>query len=563
MSSPSVRGVELNTQTLEQAAQQWRFAADSIPQLICLVDREGRVLRANRTIERWQLGKVGAVRGLTLHDILHKHCADADCPLRLFWPRTTAALATNRRAQYECFDPVLGRHFQVRTELPVRATLQEGAAEDFFALITVDDIAGSGTLGRNAMQASPECLAGEAQKQLRMQKAQAHFADILDKTPVVTAMADANGALYYINAAGRKLFALDDDDDLSGMTLLNCQAASAVERIAGEALPSAERDGVWSGDSVLLSRDGRQVHTYLTLVAHRDARGELEGFSLLARDMSEWLRIEEALRLTQIQLSRLAAQHLTIQETERRRIAVDLHDGLGQTLSLVKLSIEEAASSFASRASDSVVKALERLTPQVKTALAELRRISMNLRPSTLDDLGIVATLSWYFREFEAACPGMKVERAITAKESEVPNPLKIAIFRIVQEATSNALKHARADAIKVSLASAGGHIELSIEDNGCGFDPASVAEHRDFNHGVGLQSMKERAELSGGRYDLRSVPAKGTRIRVQWPLTESQERAGESTYMPLIAELRKPFESGIRESFSACLACIRRFEDR
>jgi signal transduction histidine kinase len=313
---------------------------------------------------------------------------------------------------------------------------------------------------------------------------------------------------------------------------------------------------------MLLGRDGREVRAYLTLIAHRDREGDLEGFSLLARDMSEWLRVEEALRVTQIQLSRLSAQHLTIQETERRRIAVDLHDGLGQTLSLVKLSIEEATSSLASRASEQVVKALARLRPQVKSALAELRRISMNLRPSTLDDLGIVATLSWYFREFEAACPGMRIERDITAKESEVPNPLKIAIFRIVQEATSNALKHAKADGIKVSLASAGGHLDLLIEDNGRGFDPASVAEHRDFNHGMGLQSMKERAELSGGRYEFQSAPGKGTRIHVQWPLTETFDRAGEAMYMPLIADLRKSgFEGGMRDSFSACLACIRRFE--
>jgi signal transduction histidine kinase len=78
----------------------------------------------------------------------------------------------------------------------------------------------------------------------------------------------------------------------------------------------------------------------------------------------------------------------------------------------------------------------------VKSALAELRHIAMNLRPSTLDDLGIVATLAWYFREIEAACPNVNLELDVGVKESEVPEVLKIAIFRIVQEASSNALKH-------------------------------------------------------------------------------------------------------------------------
>jgi PAS domain S-box-containing protein len=536
----------MNAEALEPAAQ-WECAADSMPQLICLVDREGRVLRANRTLERWELGDVESARGCDLHDVLHKRCRDAGCPLRSFWARTVTALAKGRRDEWDAWDPVLGRHLQIRMHLPVRATPEQGPS-DFFALVTLDDV--------TAARALSESIEGEAQK------VQSHFLAILDKTPVVTAMAHPNGELFYLNPAGRALLALENDDDLSGMTLLSCQAASCRCRIAGEAMPAVEREGVWSGDSVLLGRDGREVRAYLTLIAHRDREGDLEGFSLLARDMSEWLRVEEALRVTQIQLSRLSAQHLTIQETERRRIAVDLHDGLGQTLSLVKLSIEEATSSLASRASEQVVKALARLRPQVKSALAELRRISMNLRPSTLDDLGIVATLSWYFREFEAACPGMRIERDITAKESEVPNPLKIAIFRIVQEATSNALKHAKADGIKVSLASAGGHLDLLIEDNGRGFDPASVAEHRDFNHGMGLQSMKERAELSGGRYEFQSAPGKGTRIHVQWPLTETFDRAGEAMYMPLIADLRKSgFEGGMRDSFSACLACIRRFE--
>ena len=547
MKSRSNKGMAMNAEVLEPAAQ-WECAADSMPQLICLVDREGRVLRANRTLERWELGNVESVRGLELHDVLHKQCGDPGCALRSFWARTVAALAKGTRNECDAWDRVLGRHLQIRTHLPVRTTPQQDTSEDFFALVTVDDV--------TAAHAPNESTEGEAQK------VQSHFLAILDKTPVVTAMAHPNGELFYVNPAGRTLLGLENDDDLSGMTLLSCQASSCRSRIADEAMPAVEREGVWSGDSVLLGRDGREVRAYLTLIAHRDREGDLEGFSLLARDMSEWLRVEEALRVTQIQLSRLSAQHLTIQETERRRIAVDLHDGLGQTLSLVKLSIEEATSSLASRTSENVIMTLERLRPQVKSALAELRRISMNLRPSTLDDLGIVATLSWYFREFEAACPGIRIERDITAKESEVPNPLKIAIFRIVQEGTSNALKHAKADGIKVSFASVGGHIDLLIEDNGRGFDPASVAEHRDFNHGMGLQSMKERAELSGGRYEFRSAPGNGTRIHVQWPLAATCERAGEATYMPLIAELRRSgFEGGMRDTFSACLACIRRFE--
>jgi signal transduction histidine kinase len=239
-------------------------------------------------------------------------------------------------------------------------------------------------------------------------------------------------------------------------------------------------------------------------------------------DRSEWIRTEEALRITRNELWRLSAEHLAIQETERRRIAAELHDGLGQTLTLLKVSLEEAVSAASGGAGPQAAKTLGQLIPQVKSALEELRRVSTNLRPSTLDHLGIVATLSWFFREFDAASPGMKLERDIQVTEADVPEMLKIAIFRIVQEAAGNVLKHARADRIKVRLSNASGALELSIEDNGQGFDPVAASGNHDFNHGIGLRSMKARAELSGGRYELQSAPGEGTRISVLWPSAAS-----------------------------------------
>jgi PAS domain S-box-containing protein len=551
----------MNIEMLERIKHQWQFAADSMPQLICLVDRAGRVMHANRTLERWKLGEVEGVRGVDLHDVVHTRCSDPGCYLRLFWRRTATALAKDRRAECDVWDPLLKRHFEIRTQMPVQ---EEGAdSEDFFAVVTIDDVTeskASEDQSRRTTQILNRRVEHEEQKRAEAEKVQSHLLTILDKTPVFTAMADRTGALFYLNSAGRTLMALEDQEALSGLTLIECQAPGARTRIAAEALPVAERDGVWSGDSVLFSRDGREIMSYLTLIAHRDEHGRLEGYCLLGRDMSEWVRTEEALRVTQNQLWRLSAQHLTIQESERRRIAVDLHDGLGQTLSLVKLSIDMAARSVSAGASGKVAATLERLGPTVKSALAELRRISMNLRPSTLDDLGILATLSWYFREFETVCPNMNLERDIRVKECDVPELLKIAIFRIVQEATSNALKHAKADRIKVCLEGAGGSLELSIEDNGQGFDPDAAASRRDFSHGLGLQSMKERAELSGGAYEFKSAPGQGTRIRVRWPALQAAKHELAAETQALVQTVGMlPFpDQEMPDRYSACLACMR-----
>src|SRR5689334_13108375 len=100
----------MNVGMLERIKRQWQFAADAMPQLICLVDGEGRVRHANRTLERWNLGEVEGVRGVALHELMHKGCSDQDCYLRLFWRRTAAALAQDRRAECDVWDPLLKRH---------------------------------------------------------------------------------------------------------------------------------------------------------------------------------------------------------------------------------------------------------------------------------------------------------------------------------------------------------------------------------------------------------------------------------------------------------------------
>ena len=217
-------------------------------------------------------------------------------------------------------------------------------------------------------------------------------------------------------------------------------------------------------------------------------------------------------------MRRLAAQHLTIQETERRRIAADLHDGLGQSLSLLKLAIQEVLRQTRAGVQPNAVDSVKKLIPKVENAMDELHRVAMDLRPSTLDDLGILPTLSWFVREFEAVNLKTRIEKHISVGEKDVPEPLKIAIFRILQEAVNNAVKHSDADCVRVSLHNGGDVLAFSIEDNGKGFDPDALEIREDARRGLGLQSMKERAELSGGSYTVNSAVGQGTKVCVWWP---------------------------------------------
>lgn len=218
-------------------------------------------------------------------------------------------------------------------------------------------------------------------------------------------------------------------------------------------------------------------------------------------------------------VNRMAGQLLSIQESERKRIASDLHDGLGQSLTMIKLALAATVRQLASGAITDAAESLQRLNQKAHEAMEELRRVSMDLRPPMLDDLGVLATLTWLFRELEAACPGMRVEKDFSVQESNIPGTLKITIFRITQEATSNVIKHSKADRVRVSLSRSGDALHLSVVDNGVGFDQAGVSIRSGSDRGLGLLNMKERASLSGGVCTMDSRAGKGTQIRVSWKL--------------------------------------------
>jgi signal transduction histidine kinase len=220
----------------------------------------------------------------------------------------------------------------------------------------------------------------------------------------------------------------------------------------------------------------------------------------------------------QTELRWMASMLLSVQESERRRIAADLHDGLGQSLTVIKLALAESEQLLASGSINEASESLRRLKLRAHEALEEVRHVAMDLRPPMLDDLGILPTLSWFFRELESVCQGITVEKDFNLLESHIPGKLKITIFRIIQEATSNIVKYANADLVRVRLGRTDDALHFSIEDNGDGFDPGEVAIRNGSDRGLGLLSMKERASLSGGDYRMDSVCGEGTRICISWP---------------------------------------------
>jgi signal transduction histidine kinase len=142
----------------------------------------------------------------------------------------------------------------------------------------------------------------------------------------------------------------------------------------------------------------------------------------------------------------------------------------------------------------------------------------MGLRPSTLDDIGISETIYWFCQQFEDIYKNIRIQQLIEVEENQIPEALKTVIFRVLQESLNNVAKHSKADCVQVSLLQQGEIVELVVEDNGIGFDPQGHVRQSARTKGFGLASMRERTELSGGRFTIQSAPGQATRICAVWP---------------------------------------------
>ena len=221
----------------------------------------------------------------------------------------------------------------------------------------------------------------------------------------------------------------------------------------------------------------------------------------------------DELHEARVKLRALSAAVIAAQEEERRRISRELHDDTAQTLTSLLLyarALEEGEVAPATRA------ALAELREEVGTSLDGVRRLARELRPSSLDDLGLVPALEGYTREFGRR-GGLPVRFQSAYGGERLPAHVELALYRIAQEALTNAAKHAGATQAEVWLVREPGAVTLSVRDNGQGFAAEDAPAARS---GMGLFSMRERAELAGGALTIRSAPGEGTLVEARVPIS-------------------------------------------
>lgn len=210
-------------------------------------------------------------------------------------------------------------------------------------------------------------------------------------------------------------------------------------------------------------------------------------------------------------------QLILAQENERKRVASELHDGISQSIGFVKYKIEAGAAGLAKQNPDLDLGVFDAAVDELKQIVNEIRRISSNLAPSMLEDFGLNVALDWLCKEFKNHNRELEVISTASIDESETPAALKLAIYRIVQESLNNVAKHASATRVDVSLMTTEKGIRLTIADNGRGYENQDESHDFSMPSGLGLRSMRERVELTGGDFKFESEPGQGFVIRAKW----------------------------------------------
>ena len=340
--------------------------------------------------------------------------------------------------------------------------------------------------------------------------AAAMLAGLLDSAMDGIITMDAQHCVILYNRAAERIFGWPREDVIGGPLhkLLPSQFKAGHEsHVArfGETGVTSRRMGALNVIKGLRA-SGEEFPMDASISQLDTDRGKI--YTVILRDVTERVRAQE-------ELSAFATAAHAIREGEKTRVARELHDELAQSLTALKMDAMWVADHLGD--AQQAQARLAGMIEMVDHAVASTRRISADLRPLLLDDLGLVAAIEWLVDNFRQR-HGIDVQLLVD-EDLELPEPHATAVFRIVQETLSNVAKHAQATHVRIAVSHAGRNLVLRMSDNGRGFaldlprKPASL----------GLLGLRERVQLVKGQVDIRSAPGEGTRIEVRIPLDAAQ----------------------------------------
>ncbi|MFV1984793.1 MAG: PAS domain S-box protein [Thiohalomonadales bacterium] len=528
--------VAQHTQNIFQAKKDWESTIDVMPQLVIVLDKHANVVRVNRTIDSWGLGTVNSHLGRSVEEVIKPLVTGVTKNYKIDWAHIWKGLQKDSSLEWESSPGSNNKslRFSLRRLLENEKKFN---TRNCFAVLVVDDI----TEHKTAEQALKK-YTNELEKKIRQRTSQLRLAnnelrrELEDHTLNKTALVESeerynlllqsslagictikNGKIDYCNDRFAYIFdyrkthlidrSLEDFIFPEDMDSLN----TFIENILN--IAPMQQPVVVKG----VRRNGEHVWIEIKL----NLINLVSEQTLLVNviDITEQKNTELTLRDSESRLHVLSSQLINAQENERKRLAYELHDGIGQWLSAIKFKIENVIDTQKTSLDSNGIDELNDVIGTIRETIEETRRISSDLRPSMLDDLGILTTINWFIRKFENTYKTISVNKLINLDEDDITDYRKVVIYRVMQESMNNIAKHANANVIEITLEKDNANIYFTIVDNGCGFDLDKTSElNQNDGFGTGLNSMRERAELTGGDFSLLSKNPGGTSIKIVWP---------------------------------------------
>jgi len=349
---------------------------------------------------------------------------------------------------------------------------------------------------------------------------------LIDTIPSPIFYKNTEGMYLGCNSAFEKHMGFSKDD-IIGKTVYDLASQEWADLYREADLALFNTGGTQVYETSLKQADGVLHDVLLHKATYTDASGALAGLVGVITDISELKRTEEALRASENKLHLLSSHLMTVQERERRLISFELHDELGQSLTFLKLQLRSIERKM-SEDQGALREEVEDTLKYVDTVLESVRRLSRELSPSILEDLGLSAALRSMTEDF-AAHTGMEASVDIEDIEGLLPAEREILVYRICQESLTNVGKHAEARNVSVAVERGENDVTLVVRDNGKGFDAREVQASYSVEKGLGLAAMAERARMLEGSLEILSRKGAGTRVSVTIPIESSGGISGET----------------------------------
>jgi PAS domain S-box-containing protein len=273
-----------------------------------------------------------------------------------------------------------------------------------------------------------------------------------------------------------------------------------------------------------LTKDEEPIFTLVSSQAIVDDLGQFKGSFAIVTGINERKRAEEALRRSESQLRHLNTQLLTAQETERKRISRELHDELGQALTVMKLRLGFIKKRL-SKEQAGLREECDAGIEYIDEVIENVRRLSRDLSPGILEDFGLSAAIKWLINNF-AKGHNIKVTLEALNVDSLVAHDSQTVVYRIIQEALTNIARHAMAKKVSVEIARVNHSLSITVEDDGKGFDIIQTLKKSPEEKGLGLATMKAHAQMLGGTLGIWAEQGRGTRISLTIPLIAKEDEA-------------------------------------